>query len=165
MVCSGEGNVVLEEVSEFSGKGRGELQSSVRDHLGVEAESRENIGEKELGHPFGVNVFCAGAVNYPLRKAMVYHDHDHIISVGIGESSDEIHRYGGKWKGAFDGQRGKSGYHGVCVHLGCLAVSTSRDEPAEEGRHSGPPVVPLHSVEGAKESFVPSGGGFMEQPY
>ena len=76
MVCSGEGNVVLEEVSEFSGKGRGELQSSVRDHLGMEAESRENMIEKEFGNSRGVNVFCAGAVNYPLRKAMVYYNHD-----------------------------------------------------------------------------------------
>ena len=36
----------------------------------------ENIGEEKLGHSFGINVFCAGAINYPLRKPMVHHDHD-----------------------------------------------------------------------------------------
>ena len=36
----------------------------------------ENIGEKELGNSLGINVFCAGTVNYPLHKTMVYHNHD-----------------------------------------------------------------------------------------
>ena len=76
MVCSGEGDIVLEEVGKFSGEGRGELRSPVRDHLGMEAELRENVSEKEFGDSCGINVFCAGAINYPLRKAMVYHDHN-----------------------------------------------------------------------------------------
>ena len=37
---------------------------------------RENMSEKELCHSGSINVFCAGAINYPLSKAMVYHDHD-----------------------------------------------------------------------------------------
>ena len=57
-------------------EGRGELQSSVQDYFRVEAKLRENMHEKELGYSCSVNVFCAGAVNYPLHKAMVYHDHD-----------------------------------------------------------------------------------------
>ena len=61
-----------------------QIVASVRDYLGVETESRENIGEKELGYSFRINVFCAGAVNYPLHKPMVYHDHDQIVSVGNG---------------------------------------------------------------------------------
>ena len=52
------------------------MRTSIRDNLGMETESRENIGEEKLGYPFGVNVFSAGAVNYPLSKPMVYHDHD-----------------------------------------------------------------------------------------
>ena len=76
MVSSGEGNVILEEAGEFSGEGRGELRSSVRDHFGVEAKLRENMGKKELGNSSSINVCCAGAINYPLHKAMVYHDHD-----------------------------------------------------------------------------------------
>ena len=76
MIGRGEGNVVLEEVGEFSCKGQGELWSSIGDYFGVETESRKNIGEEKLGHSFRVNVFCAGTINYPLSKAMVYHDHD-----------------------------------------------------------------------------------------
>ena len=67
------------------------MWSSVRDYFGIETESRKNIGEEELGHPFRINVFCAGAINYPLSKPMVYHDHDRIEPVGVGQSSDEVH--------------------------------------------------------------------------
>ena len=76
MIGRGEGDIILEEASEFSCEGRGKLWSSIGDYFGVETESRKNIGEEKLGHSFGINVFCAGAINYPLRKAMVYHDHD-----------------------------------------------------------------------------------------
>ena len=125
VIGCGEGDVVLEEASEFSHKGRSKLWSSIGDYLRVKAKPRKNIGEEELGDSFGINVFCAGAVNYPLRKPMVYHDHDRIVSVGIGKSSDEIHRYGGKGEGVVNSQRGKSRYHGMCVYLGRLAISTS----------------------------------------
>ena len=61
MIGSGEGYIVLEEMGEFSGEGRGELWSSVQDHLGVKAELWEDMGEKELGHSCCVNVFlCRG---------------------------------------------------------------------------------------------------------
>ena len=76
VIGSGEGDVILKEIGEFLGKGRGKLRSPVQDYLGVKAESRENMSKKELGYSCCINVFCAGAINYPLHKAMVYHDHD-----------------------------------------------------------------------------------------
>ena len=76
MIGSGEGDIVLKEVGKFSSKGRGELWSSVRDHFGMAAKLRENMGEKELGNSGSVNVFGAGAINSPLCKPMVYHNHD-----------------------------------------------------------------------------------------
>ena len=76
MVGSREGDIILEEVGEFLREGRGELWSPVGDYLGVETESRENIGEKELSNSINVNVFCARGINYPLHKAMVYHNHN-----------------------------------------------------------------------------------------
>ena len=76
MVGSREGDIILEEAGEFLHEGRGELWSPVRDYLGVETESRENIGEKELSNSISVNVFCARGINYPLHKAMVYHNHN-----------------------------------------------------------------------------------------
>ena len=84
MISGRKSDVILDEASEFSSKGGGKLWPSVGDYLGVEAESRENIGKEKLGYSFGVNVFCAGAINYPLREPMVYHDHDRIISVRVG---------------------------------------------------------------------------------
>ena len=76
MIGSGESDIVLKEAGKFLSEGRGELWSSIRDYFGVETQSGENISEKELGNSYGVNVFCARAVNYPLHKAMVYHNHD-----------------------------------------------------------------------------------------
>ena len=124
MIDSEEGNVILKEAGKFSGKGRGKLWSPVGDHFGVKAESRENMGEKELGNSGSVNVFSAGAINYPLHKAMVYHDHDRIKTMGIRQSHDKIHQYGREWEGGFHGQRGESGYRGVCVYFGHLAFGT-----------------------------------------
>ena len=42
----------------------------------MKAELRENMHKKEFGDSSCVDVFCAGAINYPLCKAMVYQDHN-----------------------------------------------------------------------------------------
>ena len=84
VIGSREGDVILEKASEFSSESRGKLWSSVGNYLGVDTELRENVGKEKLGYSFGVNVFCAGAINYPLREPMVYHDHDRIVPVGVG---------------------------------------------------------------------------------
>ena len=60
MISSGKGNIVLKEESKFLSEGRGELWSSVRDHLGVKAKSRENMGEKELCNSSSVDVLVQG---------------------------------------------------------------------------------------------------------
>ena len=85
--------------------------------------------------------------------------------MGIGQSGDEIHRYRGEWDRGFYFQRGESRRHEVSVHLGCLAIGTLQDEPLEESRHSRPPIVLLHAVECAKESFMSSSWGFIEGFY
>ena len=75
VVGGGKGNIVMEEASEFPCKGRSKLWSSVGNYFVVEAKLRKDIGEKELGDSLQINGFFAGAVNYPLCKSMVYHDH------------------------------------------------------------------------------------------
>ena len=87
------------------------------------------------------------------------------MPVGIGESSDEVYRYGGERDRVFDSQRGESRYSGMGVHLGCLAIGTSRNEFSEKGGHSQPPVVFLHLVESLEETFVPPCRRLMERPY
>ena len=84
------------------------------------------------------------------------------MPVGIGESGDEVYRDGGEGDRVFDSQRGESGYCGMGVYFGCLAVGTSCDELVEKGRHPQPLVVSLHSVEGVEESFMPSSRRLME---
>ena len=84
MIGCGEGDIVLEEMGKFSGKSWCKLWSSVRDHLRVEAKSRKNVSEKELGDSGSIDFFCAGAINYLLHKAMVYHDHDRIKTLRVG---------------------------------------------------------------------------------
>ena len=37
----------------------------------MEAESRKNMGKEEFGDSSGIDVFCAGVINYPLHKAIV----------------------------------------------------------------------------------------------
>ena len=60
MIGGEEGYVILEEVGEFSSEGRGKLWSSVQDYLGMEAKSRENMNEKELGNPAMSMFFVQG---------------------------------------------------------------------------------------------------------
>ena len=50
----------------------------------------------------------------------------------------------------------------MSVYLGSLAFSIPQDKFAEEGRHSRPPIISLHVMECAKETFVSSCWGFME---
>ena len=80
----------------------------------------------------------------------------------VGQSRDEIHRYGGEWKGVVDGQRGESRYCGMGVHLGHLAIGTSCEEFSEKGRHPWPPIVFLHSVKSSEETPMPPGRGLVE---
>ena len=76
MIGDRESNIILEKPSKFLGEGKSELWTPIGDYFGVQAELREHMGEKELGNSGHVDIFGAGAINYPLHKAMVYHDHD-----------------------------------------------------------------------------------------
>ena len=44
--------------------------------------------EEKGGDPFGGDGFLSGAENYPLRKAMVYHDQERVKARGGGEVGD-----------------------------------------------------------------------------
>ena len=57
----------------------------------MKAESGKDVGEKELGYSFHVDILVTRAINYPLCKAMVYHDHDCIKTMGIQQAHDKIH--------------------------------------------------------------------------
>ena len=97
--------------------------------------------EKEGGDSFGSDGFLSRAKNYPLRKPMVYHDHERIKARGYRKIRDEItgdllKRVRGD---GLDGREG--GYGGVRVNLVLLAEGTAFDIAADEGGESGPPEL------------------------
>ena len=55
VVRSGESNIVFEDSSQFSGKRRGELGSSVRDESVVKSEAFEYMVKEELGNIVCIN--------------------------------------------------------------------------------------------------------------
>ena len=58
----------------------------------VKAEAFEYEVKKQLGNSCSVNGLLARCKNYPLRKAMVDHDHDRVKSGRGREISDEVNR-------------------------------------------------------------------------
>ena len=99
MISGRKGEVVLEESGKFSSEGGRELRASIRDEFVMEAESEENLGEKEFSDPGGVYRLVTRDVDYPLTKSMVDHDHYGIKTLRWGETGDEIHRDLLKWTG------------------------------------------------------------------
>ena len=85
-----EGEVVIEELSEFFGKGRSELWAMVRDDLVVKPESEVYFVEEEGSYPFSGDCFLSGAENYPLHKPMVDHNQQRVKAGGSGEVGDEV---------------------------------------------------------------------------
>ena len=69
---------MIENIAEgFSG----ELGSSVRNEIVWEAIVCENSANERFRGLFCGDRFVARFENYPLRKTMVYHDHDRVVSV------------------------------------------------------------------------------------
>ena len=106
MIGGGEGDVVVKKASEFLCEGGSKLGSSIRDNSIVEAETGEDVLEKDLGDVCRGGSFVARAENYPLQKTMVYHDQNRIIPVGEGKVGDEIHGDLLEGSGAFGRDRG-----------------------------------------------------------
>jgi hypothetical protein len=81
---------VIKEFSKSFREFRDKLRASVRDDFVVESESAANMFEEKFCYAFRGNGFQARSNDYPLRKAVVNHDHNRIKSAGGGEIRDEI---------------------------------------------------------------------------
>jgi len=57
-------------------------------NLVLESVAEEDFVEEKGGDSFGSDGFLSGAENYPLSKAMVYHDQERIEASGGGEVGD-----------------------------------------------------------------------------
>ena len=128
----------------------------------MEAESGENVLEKDLSDVCSGGSFVARAKNYPLREAMVYHDQDRVVAVGEGKIHDEIHGDLLEGASAFGRDRGQGGVGRVSVHFIGLAGSAAGDESTDESGHSRPPVIFLEKGDGVEISAVGSHEGFMD---
>ena len=65
----------------------------------METKMFKDVGKKELGNAGSIDVFGAGSKDYPLRKAMVDHDHQGIMASRWGEIGDEVNGKLPKWEG------------------------------------------------------------------
>ena len=65
----------------------------------MEIKAFKDMGKKKLGDAGSINVFGAGSEDYPLRKAMVNHDHQGIMASGWGNIGDEVNEELLKWEG------------------------------------------------------------------
>ena len=92
MIGSGEANIIFEKASEFLGKGGGELWAPVRDESVMQSKPFEDKVEKQLGDSCGINSLRARGKDYPLRKAMVNHNHNRIKPRREREVGDEVNR-------------------------------------------------------------------------
>ena len=103
MVGGAEGSGDSKEFVKFAGGDGRELGASIRDDSVWEAESFVHIVKKEGGSTKGINSLVTRDKNYPLRKAMVYHDHDRVKACGGREIGDKVDgdlfegAEGGRW--------------------------------------------------------------------
>ena len=113
IVGGAEGSGDSKEFVKFAGGDRRELGAPIRDDFVRETESFVHIIEKEGGSTKGINSLVTRDENYPLCKAMVYHNHDRVKTSRGREISDKVdgdlfkgtkggggdRHKGGKWDG------------------------------------------------------------------
>ena len=136
VIGSGEGEVIIEELSEFLGEGGCKLGPSIRDNFVVESEAQVDFVEKEGGYPLGGDSFLCGAENYPLCEAMVDHDQQGIEARGSRKVGDQVARdllEGVRGMGFDQSERGD---HGMSVRLVLLARGAALDVLVHELREA-----------------------------
>ena len=146
-------------MSEFFGKGGGELWASIRDENVMWSKLFEDKIEKQLGNSCSIYSFRARGEDYPLCKAMVNHDHDRIKPRREWEVGDEVNRelFEGERNGGRDWtERGNSG---MSVDLVLLANSTTRNEVFDKSGKTRPPEVVLNDRFSAEDPHVSREGG------
>ena len=102
---------------------------------------KKDMFEKEFSHSFGVYSFSTRSENYPLRKTMVDHNHERVISKRGRVISDQVNRQLLEQAGADRGNRRERGDGQVGIDLHLLAEGAASNKMANKGRHTQPPVV------------------------
>ena len=110
--------------------------------------------KKQLGDSCCVNSLLARCKNYPLRKAMVDHDHDRIKSRGRREVGDEVN--GELLKGESDSgfDREERGYNGVRIGFVLLTGGAASDKVFYKGGEARPPEISFQNCFGVKDTHM-----------
>ena len=156
VIGGGEGEVIVEELSELFDEGRSELWTTIRDDFVVEPKTEVYFVEEKGSYPFGSDGFLDRAENYPLRKAMVDHNQQRIEAGGSREVGDQV--TGDLLEGVrctgFDwGERGNSG---VCIHRVLLAHGAAFNILAYEMCETRPPELRGNELVGLEVTWVTS---------
>ena len=101
----------------------------------------EDVGKEEFGYSRRINVFGAWDNDYPLRKAVVDHDHDRVFACDFREICDKIN--GKLFEGEVGGRgnRRNWGTNRMGVYFVLLTGGTSLNKTVDKGSKSRPPEV------------------------
>jgi hypothetical protein len=99
--------------------------------------------EEKLGYPFRGDHFQTRSNDYPLRKAMVYHDHDRIETSRRREIGNQIHRQASEQHGHSGRDRHEGRSHRVCIRFHLLTKGATLNIFMDIVTKAWPPVIPL----------------------
>ena len=125
----------------------------------MKTEAFEYKVKKQLGDSYCVNGLLAWCKNYPLRKAMVDHDHDRIKPCGRREVSDEVNRELLKGESGRGFDREERRYNGVHIDFVLLADRTASNKVFHKGREAWPPEILFQDCLGMKDTHMTQQGG------
>ena len=128
----------------------------------MKTEAFEYEVKKQLGDSCCINGLLARCKNYPLRKAMVDHNHDRVKPRGRREVGDEVDRelFKGESDGGFDQE--ERGHNGVRIGFVLLADGTASDKVFDKGGEARPPEIPFQNCLGTKDTHMTSQRGGMD---
>ena len=110
--------------------------------------------KKQLGNSCSVDGLLARCKNYPLRKAMVNHDHDRIKPRRRREVSNEVNRQLFKREGDIRLDWEQRWDNRVCVGLVLLANGAPSDKVLDEGGETWPPEISFQDCLGMEDTHV-----------
>jgi hypothetical protein len=141
VIGGGRRNGVVEELGKGSREFGNELGAMIRDDLIIESESSIDVLEEEFGYSFQGNCFQTWDNNYPLHKAMVYHDHDRVETPRWRKVSDEIHQEEGEGHSCSGRDRNEGRGHRVRIRFHLLAQGATVNIFMDIGAKTRPPII------------------------
>jgi hypothetical protein len=134
----------------------------IGDDLIIESELSINMLEEMFGHSFRGDRFQAWSNNYPLCKAMVYHDHERIETSRRREIGNQVNGKESEGDCCSGRDRNKGRGHRVHIRFHLLTKSATIDVFSDIGTEARPPVVMFDKFFHFKMARVTRCGVIME---